>query len=71
MKGIIMAAFFSLFALTSLLIPVELFLGSWFVVLIGQGAFEYMSVSSALFSGLFCGGILWAVFIALGRKLSE
>jgi hypothetical protein len=70
-KGIIVVAFFSLFAAASLLIPVPLFPGSWFVALIGQGALEYMSVLSALFNGLFYGIILWAVFIALSRKLSE
>jgi hypothetical protein len=70
-KGIIVVAFFSLFAAASLLIPVPMFPGSWFVGLMGQGALEYMSVLSALFNGLFYGVILWTVFIALSRKLSE
>ena len=70
-KGIIVVAFFSLFAAASLLIPVPMFPGSWFVGLMGQGVSEYMSVLSALFNGLFYGVILWTVFIALSRKLSE
>jgi hypothetical protein len=64
-------AFFSLFAVASLLIPVPLFPGSWFVTLMGQRAVDYMSVLSALFNGLFYGVILWAVFITLSRKLTE
>jgi hypothetical protein len=70
-KGIIVLAFFSLFAVASLLIPVPMFPGSWFVALIGQEALEYISVLSALFNGLFYGVILWTVFIAIGRKLSK
>jgi len=71
LKGIIVVAFFSLFAAASLLIPVPMFPGSWFVGLMGQGALEYMSVLSALFNGLFYGVILWLLFIGISRKLGE
>ena len=70
-KGIIAVAFFSLFVAASLLIPVPMFPGSWFVALMGQGALEYMSVLSALFNGLFYGIILWTFFSVISRKLSE
>jgi hypothetical protein len=66
-----MVAFFSLFAPASLLIPIPMFPGSWFVGLMGQRALEYISILSRLFKGLFYGVILWTVFIALSRKLSE
>ena len=71
MKGIIVLAFFSLFAVASLLIPVPLFPGSWFCALIGQGVLDYVGVLSAVFNGLFYGVILWLVFIGISRKLGE
>jgi hypothetical protein len=71
MKGMIAIAFFSLFLVASLLIPVPLFPGSWFCAAMGQAARDYMSVLSALFNGVFYGVILWAVFIGISRKLSE
>ena len=71
MKGIIVLAFFSLFAAASLLIPVPLFPGSWFVALIGQGVQDYVGVLSAVFNGLFYGIILWLMFIGISRKLEE
>jgi hypothetical protein len=70
-KGIIVLAFFSLFAAASLLIPVPLFPGSWFVALIGQGVQDYVGVLSAVFNGLFYGIILWLMFIGISRKLEE
>jgi hypothetical protein len=70
-KGIIVLAFFSLFAAASLLIPVPLFPGSWFVALIGQGVQDYVGVLSAIFNGLFYGIILWLMFIGISRKLEE
>jgi hypothetical protein len=71
MKGIIALAFFSLFAVASLLIPVPMFPGSWFCTLIGQGIRDYISIISALFNGVFYGLILWMVFIGISRKLAE
>jgi hypothetical protein len=70
-KGIIVLAFFSLFAIASLLIPVPMFPGSWFCGLIGQGVQEYVSVLSAVFNGLFYGVILWLFFIGISRKLEK
>jgi hypothetical protein len=70
-KGIIALAFFSLFAASSLLIPVPLFPGSWFCGLIGQSIQEYVGVISAVFNGLFYGAILWLIFIGVSRKLAK
>lgn len=71
LKGLIILAFFSLFAVASLLIPVPLFPGSWFCAVIGQGIQDYVSVLSAVFNGLFYGVILWLFFIGISRKLEE
>jgi hypothetical protein len=70
-KGLIILAFFSLFAAASLLIPVPLFPGSWFCGAIGQAIQDYVSVLSALFNGLFYGVILSLIFIGISRKLEE
>jgi hypothetical protein len=70
-KGIIILAFFSLFAVASLLIPVPMFPGGWFCELIGQGVQEYVGVLSAVFNGFFYGVILWLVFIGISRKLEK
>jgi len=70
-KGLIILAFFSLFAVASLLLPVPMFPGSWFCAVIGLGIQEYVSVLSAVFNGLFYGAILWILFIGISRKLSE
>jgi hypothetical protein len=71
MKGLILLAFFSLFAAASLLIPVPMFPGSWLCTLIGQGTQEYVGVLSAVFNALFYGVILWLVFIVISRKLGK
>ena len=72
MKGItILLAFFSLFAVASLLIPAPMFPGSWFCALVGEGIRDYVSILSAVFNGAFYGVILWLVFIGIGRKLAE
>ncbi|MCW4046062.1 MAG: hypothetical protein NWE99_00655 [Candidatus Bathyarchaeota archaeon] len=71
MKGMIALAFFSLFLVASLLIPVPLFPGSWFCAALGQAARDYVSILSALFNGVFYGVILWAVFVGISRKLGE
>ena len=72
MKGMtILLAFFSLFAVTSLLIPTAMFPGNWFCALIGEGIRDYVSILSAVFNGAFYGIILWLVFIGISRKLGE
>ncbi len=71
MRGLIIIAFFSLFAAASLMIPVPMFPGSWFCALIGAAVRDYVGVLSAAFNGLFYGTILWLVFIGVSRKLGE
>ena len=71
MRGLLILAFFSLFAVASLLIPTPMFPGSWFCAVIGQGALDYVGVLSAVFNGLFYGVILWLFFIGISRKLEE
>ena len=70
-KGLLIIAFFSIFAAASLLIPTPLFPGSWFCTVIGSGIQEYIGILSAVFNGFFYGAILWLIFISLSRKLSE
>jgi hypothetical protein len=71
MRGLIMMAFFSIFAVASILIPTPLFPGSWFCSVIGEGIQGYVSVLSAVFNGVFYGSILWLIFIGISRKLTE
>jgi len=71
MKGLIILVFFSLFAVASLLIPVPMFPGSWFCALIGQGIRDYVNILSAVFNGIFYGGILWLVFISISHRLNK
>jgi hypothetical protein len=70
-KGLIVLAFFALFAVASLLIPVPMFPGSWFCSLIGQGIRDYVSVLSAVFNGMFYSVILGLVFLGISRKLEQ
>lgn len=67
----ILIAFFSLFLVASLLIPVPMFPGNWIVALFGTAIQGYVHVLSAVFNGLFYGGILWLVFVGFGKKLTE
>jgi hypothetical protein len=72
MKGLyVLLAFFTFFLAASLLIPVPMFPGSWFCNLIGNAVVDYVSILSAVFNGIFYGGILWLAFTVLGRKLAE
>jgi hypothetical protein len=71
MRGLIITAFFSIFAIASLLIPTPLFPGSWFCSVIGQGIQGYVGVLSAVFNGVFYGSILWLIFIGISRKLTK
>jgi hypothetical protein len=70
MRGLIIIAFFSIFAVASLLIPTPMFPGSWFCAAIGQGIQAYVGILSAVFNGVFYGSILWLIFIGISRKLS-
>jgi hypothetical protein len=69
MKGKIMLVFFSLIVAASLLIPVPMFPGNWFCMLIGEGIQNYTHILSALFNGVVYGAILWLVFFGVTRKI--
>jgi hypothetical protein len=72
MRGLsILLAFFSLFAIASILIPAPMFPGSWFCTLIGERIQEYVGVLSAVFNGAFYGVILWLMFVGIGKRLVE
>jgi hypothetical protein len=69
-KGaIILLVFFLLFTSASLLIPSPLFPGNVFCALIGENVSQYAGYLSAFFNGLFYGGILWLIFLSVGKKL--
>jgi hypothetical protein len=70
MRGtLILAVFFSVFTLASLLIPSPMFPGSILCALIGGKIVQYSGYLSALFNGVFYGAILWATFVAISRRL--
>lgn len=70
-SGNILLAFFSIFAVASIIIPMPMFPGSWFCNLFGERIQDYVRVFSAFFNGAFYGGILWLMFVGLGKKLEQ
>jgi hypothetical protein len=48
-----------------------MFPGSWFCTLMGEKIQEYVRVLSAIFNGVFYGGIFWLMFVGLGKKLEQ
>jgi hypothetical protein len=70
MKGLlILAVFFLMFTVASLLIPCPMFPGSFLCLSIGSVISEYVGYLSALFNGVFYGVVLWLVFVAINRRL--
>jgi hypothetical protein len=71
MRGLnILLAFFTVFAVASILIPVPLFPGNFVSVLLGEGLQDYVRALSAVLNGAFYGVILWLMFIGIGKKLA-
>jgi hypothetical protein len=70
-SGYLLLAFFSIFAAASIIIPLPLFPGSWFCGLFGATISQFVRVLSAVFNGAFYGGILWLMFVGLGKKLEK
>ena len=70
-SGNILLAFFSIFAAASIIIPSPMFPGSWFCDFFGARIQDYVRVLSAVFNGAFYGGILWLMFVGLGKKLEQ
>ena len=70
-SGYILLAFFSIFAAASIIIPLPLFPGSWFCTFFGERIRDFVPVFSAIFNGAFYGGILWLMFVGIGKKLVQ
>lgn len=72
MRGVpILAAFFVLFTVASLLVPCPLFPGSYLCLSIGSAVTEYAVYLSALFNGVIYGVVLWLMFVVLSRRLEK
>jgi hypothetical protein len=70
-SGKILFAFFTIFAAACIIIPMPMFYGSWFCAFFGERIQDYVRVLSAVLNGAFYGGILWLMFVGLGRKLER
>ncbi len=68
-NGYSLLAFFSIFAAAAIIIPLPMFPGSWFCSFFGERIQDYVRILSAVFNGAFYGGILWLMFIGIGKKL--
>lgn len=72
MRGIIiLVVFFLMFTAASLLIPSPMFPGNVVCTLIGGVVSEYTVYVSAFFNGVLYGIVLWLVFIAITRRLTQ
>jgi hypothetical protein len=69
-----MIGFITMFAAISFLIPAPMFPGNYVCGGIGkaiQTVQEHLQVFSALFNGLFYGGIMSLIFFGASRKISN
>jgi hypothetical protein len=72
MRGtIILVVFFLMFTAAYLLIPSPMFPGNVACTLIGGVVSEYTVYVSAFFNGVLYGIVLWLVFIAITRRLTQ
>jgi hypothetical protein len=72
MKLKIMLGFIGMFAVISYFVPAPLFPGNYVIGALGQAAKfvqDNVQVFSALFNGLFYGGIMGLVFFGLSHKI--
>jgi len=69
--GAVFLAFFLLFTLASLAVPVPLFPGNIIHTLLGLPVDSYAPIVSALTNGITYGLIVWLVFAVATRKLDE
>jgi hypothetical protein len=72
MKLKIMIGFIAMFAVISYFVPAPLFPGNYIIGGVGQAVQfvqENMQVFSALFNGLFYGGIMGLIFFGLSGKV--
>lgn len=69
--GSVFLAFFILFTLASLAVPVPLFPGNMVPAWFGVTSTTYESLFSAVVNGITYGLIVWLVFVLATRKLDE
>lgn len=69
--GAVFLAFFILFTLASLAVPVPLFPGNMFPTWVGVSSATYASLLSAIINGITYGTLVWLVFILATRRLDE
>ncbi len=69
--GAVFLAFFLLFTLASIAVPVPLFPGSVVHALFGLPVDSYAPVVSAVTNGITYGLVVWLVFALATRKLDE
>ena len=69
--GAVFLAFFLLFTLASLAIPVDLFPGSMIHALFGLPIDSYTPLISAITNGITYGLVVWLVFFLATRRLDE
>jgi hypothetical protein len=72
MKLKIMLGFIAMFAVISYLVPAPLFPGNYVIGALGQATQfvrNNIQLFSALFNGLFYGGIMGLVFFGISRKI--
>jgi hypothetical protein len=69
--GAVFLAFFILFTLASMAVPVPLFPGSVIHALFGLALDSYAPLISAITNGITYGVVVWLVFFLATRKLDE
>jgi hypothetical protein len=65
----ILAVFFCIFTVGTLLIPVPMFPGNLLCAAIGVSIKSYVILLSSLFNGAVYGSVVWLVFVGFSRKL--
>lgn len=68
---IILAVFFLMLTIASLLAPCPMFPGNFLCSSIGSAVSTYSLYLSAFVNGLFYGLILWLVFVGISRRLES
>jgi len=69
--GAVFLAFFILFTLASLAVPVPLFPGNMAPAWFGVSSSTYASLFSAVVNGITYGLVVWLVFVLATRRLDE
>lgn len=67
---LIFIIFFALFTIASILLPIQIFPGSFIEKWISLPV-EYGSYISAIINGLIYGTATWLIFLAIGKKIAE